>query len=69
MNAIEARQEAQQRGFTHVRTHGGLIPLSEWNPYGIGHRVCLTWDCNRDDTMYDVEGGIRGIWRFETVQS
>lgn len=65
MNIIEAKQAAIERGFTHVKTHGGLVPILDWTPYGGYNSIVLTWDCNLDNTMYDVSGGsVNGIWRF-----
>jgi hypothetical protein len=36
---------AKARGFTHVRSHGGWVPLAEWTPYGNGieHTVRFWW--------------------------
>lgn len=70
MTPTEARHEAKDRGFTHVETHGGLVLIDEWTPYGGNEKVVLTWDIDRTNTMYDMNKyGISGVWRFtrETV--
>lgn len=70
MNAQEAREDAKTKGFTHVWSRSRHIPIDDWSPYEkqTVERVCLTWDCNRLNMLYDMEGGhVRASWKFLTV--
>lgn len=64
MTAAEIRAEALARGYTHVLTYGGPVPIGEWIPYSGSVKVCLTWDTNLPDVAWDCQGNIRGKWRF-----
>ena len=32
--APQVADDAKSAGYTHVETHGGLVPLDQWTPYG-----------------------------------
>lgn len=67
MTLEEARDDAIRKGFTHVWGHVRHIPISEWSPYTAAEigPVCLMWDRDRPERLWDVAGGrIRAWWTF-----
>lgn len=54
MTTTELRTEAIARGFTHVRTYGGPLPLEQWDPYG---RFTTNRPTGRTLEAWDARGG------------
>ena len=52
------------RGYTHVKTYGGELPITEWNPYG--NTECLFDEIagGTVEDAYKEEGCVAGIWDF-----
>lgn len=66
------RVEAAARGFTHVQTHGGPVPVADWTPYGNGIEATWRGEWSAPDAVRDVprqpfpESAL-GVWRFLTL--
>lgn len=71
--------ECDTRGFTHVVTYGGPVPLPEWTPYGLcggvndpdwksatQQSLVFTWvsECEVTDAPKDSSPFAFGVWRF-----
>lgn len=67
MTVQEAKQQAKDRGFTHVKTYGGLVSLDDWTPYGGYDKVRMDWYAENKlidgvDKAEAVQGFAAGIW-------
>lgn len=76
----EFKNSVTKRGFTHVETFGGLLPLAEWKPYGafsgdgimekyLGGFEWIDDNKARDIPIERNASGMLGIWTFATGNS
>jgi hypothetical protein len=71
--------QATSRGFTHVQTFGGPLPLSDWRPYGVFNgsnmeQYITGFEWLAEDKAADIPASPRlgnciacGIWAFERL--
>ena len=68
--------EAKMKGFTHVRTFAGPVPLDSWSPYGafsvnegIEKHFDFTWvDESHARDGEPSEKFPAGVWEFLTIK-
>ena len=68
--------DVMARGYSNVRTGGGLLPLDRWRPYGVfdggnpgieQHIAGFQWldDCRAADMpVTEYPGTVSGVWEF-----
>lgn len=76
MNKQQAIAELKARGFTHVDTMAGSLPLDDWDPYGLettnySPTSKIRWDGEfiaenriRDTPREPMTGFFLGAWTF-----
>ena len=76
-SAPQVADDAKSHGYTHVQTHGGLIPLDHWTPYGQrdGHEPVTFYlyigagpggpiDQIRETATHMMPGLVLGVWQL-----
>ncbi len=75
--APQVADNAKSAGYTHVETHGGLVPLDLWTPYGkrdghgetgfylyVGTGPDGPFDQIRETHGHQMPGLVSGVWQL-----